>query len=308
MQVTRTYLQLTDPAQFQPAFGEFPEVSLAHVPIPPPKLYRHCYRTVGEAFHWRDRWDWTDDQITEHLVDPNIQLHVATRDGTLAGFYELRRVPDDDSVEIAYFGIVWAEFGRGLGKHLLSCAVRDAWGLGPKRVWVHTCTLDHARALPNYVARGFVPYKTEQYEVDDSTIAKPKFAIRFPRVKLDFQLTRKRKLIIAGIVLTPVLLFVVYTWSALAWSYADGERAGYVQKFSKKGWICKTWEGELAMVSIPGTMPEKFYFTVRDDAVAARINRNIGRRVALSYEQHKGVPMRCFGETEYFVTNVRVVE
>ena len=81
-----------------------------------------------------------------------------------------------------------------------------------------------------------------------------------------------------------------------------------MQKFSKKGWICKTWEGELAMVSIPGTMPEKFYFTVRDDAVAARINRNIGRRVALSYEQHKGVPMRCFGETEYFVTNVRVVE
>jgi N-acetylglutamate synthase-like GNAT family acetyltransferase len=308
MQATRTYLELTDPAQFQPAFGEFPEVTLAHVPIPPPKLYRHCYRTVGEAFHWHDRWAWSDDQITEHLVDPNIQLHVATRDGTLAGWYELRRVPEDDSVEIAYFGIVPAEFGRGLGKHLLSCAVRDAWALRPKRVWLHTCTLDHAHAMPNYVARGFVQYKTEQYEVDDSTIAKPKFAIRFPRVKLNFQLTRKRKLIIAGIVLTPVLLLVVYTWSALAWSYAEGERPGYVQKFSKKGWLCKTWEGELAMVSIPGTMTEKFYFTVRDDAVAARINSSIGRRVALSYEQHKGVPLRCFGETEYFVTNVRVVE
>ena len=131
MKVTRTYLQLTDPTQFKTAFGDFPEISLAHVPIPPPKLYRHCYRTVGEAFHWRDRWNWTDDQITEHLVDPNIQLYVATRDGNLAGWYELRRVPEDNSVEIAYFGIVAAEFGRGFGKHLLSCAVRDAWALHP---------------------------------------------------------------------------------------------------------------------------------------------------------------------------------
>ena len=166
MKVRRTYLQLTDPAQFQPAFGEFPDVSLAHVPDPPAKLYRHCYRTVGEAFHWRDRWDWSDEQIAAHLADPNIQLYVATRDGTLVGWYELRRVPEDDSVEIAYFGIVAAEFGRGYGKHLLSCAVRDAWALEPRRVWLHTCTLDHPNALPNYVARGFTPYRTEVYEVD----------------------------------------------------------------------------------------------------------------------------------------------
>ncbi|HEV8305624.1 MAG TPA: hypothetical protein VGQ25_11715, partial [Gemmatimonadales bacterium] len=223
-------------------------------------------------------------------------------------WYELRRVPEDASVEIAYFGIVPAEFGRGFGKHLLSCAVRDAWALGPKRVWLHTCTLDHPNALPNYVARGFTPYKAEEYEVPESTIRTPKTAIRFPRVNLNFQLTRKRKLLIAAIVLTPLLLFVVYTWSALAWSYSQGERAGYVQKFSKRGWVCKTWEGELAMVSIPGTMPEKFYFTVRDDAVAHRINGAMGKRVSLSYEQHKGVPLRCFGETEYFVTNVKVVE
>jgi len=91
-------------------------------------------------------------------------------------------------------------------------------------------------------------------------------------------------------------------------SYSQGERAGYVQKFSKKGWICKTWEGELAMVSIPGTMPEKFYFTVRGDAVAARINVTLGQRVALTYAQHKGVPTSCFGETEYFVQDVRIVE
>jgi len=169
MQVTRTYLQLTDPAQFQPAFGEFPEVSLAHVPIPPPKLYRHCYRTVGEAFHWRDRWDWTDEEIRTHLGQPEITLHVARRGGALAGWYELRRVPEDGSVEIAYFGLVPGAIGQGLGKHLLSCAVRDAWALGPSRVWLHTCTLDHPHALPNYEKRGFARYKTETYEVNFPT-------------------------------------------------------------------------------------------------------------------------------------------
>ena len=118
----------------------------------------------------------------------------------------------------------------------------------------------------------------------------------------------KRQLILSGVIAAPILLFVLYTWSALAWSYSEGERAGYVQKLSKKGWLCKTWEGELAMVSIPGTAPEKFLFSIRDDAVAERINASLGRRVALTYEQHKGVPTTCFGETEYFVIAVKVVE
>ena len=126
-------------------------------------------------------------------------------------------------------------------------------------------------------------------------------------LKLNFQLTRKRKLIIAGILLTPILLFALYTWSALQWSYAEGERTGFVQKFSKKGWLCKTWEGELSMVSMPGTNPEKFYFTVRDDQVAQHINQSLGRRVALSYQQHVGVPTTCFGETEYFVVAVKIL-
>ena len=125
---------------------------------------------------------------------------------------------------------------------------------------------------------------------------------------MTFTLTRKYKLIIAAVVLVPVALFVAYTWSALKWSYSSGERAGYVQKFSKKGWICKTWEGELAMVSLPGAMPEKFYFTVRDDSIAARINQSLGKRVALVYQQHKGLPTSCFGDTEYFVADVKVVE
>ena len=125
---------------------------------------------------------------------------------------------------------------------------------------------------------------------------------------MNFTLTRKTKLIIAAVVLVPIVLFALYTWSALTWSYSKGERAGYVQKFSKKGWICKTWEGELAIVSIPGTMSEKFYFTVRIDSVAARINQSLGKRVALTYQQHIGIPTSCFGDTEYFVVDVKAVE
>jgi hypothetical protein len=105
-----------------------------------------------------------------------------------------------------------------------------------------------------------------------------------------------------------VIVFGLYTWAALTWSYSSGERAGYVQKFSRKGWVCKTWEGELALVSIPGTMSEKFYFTVRDDSVAAHVNETMGKRVAVVYHQHMGVPTRCFGDTQYFVIGVRSVE
>jgi GNAT superfamily N-acetyltransferase len=166
VRATRTFLQLQEPGQFRPAFGAFPDVTIARVPEPDPGLYRACYRTVGAAFHWRDRFDWTDVEIRCHLADPAISFFLARRGPAVAGYYELRRVAEDGSVEIAYFGIVPGEYGRGLGKHLLSCAVRDAWALRPRRVWLHTCTLDHPSALPNYIARGFIPYKTETYEVD----------------------------------------------------------------------------------------------------------------------------------------------
>lgn len=171
MRVTRTYLELSAAGQFRPAFGDFPDFQLERVPHPSPALYRECYRTVGAAHRWRDRWDWSDEEIRAHLADPSITFHVGTRAGALAGYYELRRVAGDDSVEVAYFGLVPEALGRGLGKHLLSCAVRDAWAVrpAPRRVWLHTSTLDHPNALPNYVARGFVPYKTEQYEVDSVT-------------------------------------------------------------------------------------------------------------------------------------------
>src|SRR6266542_3263191 len=105
-----------------------------------------------------------------------------------------------------------------------------------------------------------------------------------------------------------VALGAAYFWATLSWSYAAGERAGWLQKFSRKGWICKTWEGELAMVNLPGAMPEIFAFTVRDDAVAARLNESLGQRVVLKYEEHRGVFTRCFGETGYFVTGVRPLD
>jgi GNAT superfamily N-acetyltransferase len=166
MLVTRTYLHMQHPRQFRPGFGPFPDFSVRRVSDATPALYRVLYRTVGEHYHWRDRWDWTDEQLTSHLGSHDIALFVAERAGQLAGFYELRSVRDDDSVEIAYFGLAPGSLGQGLGKHLLSYAVIDAWGMKPQRVWLHTCTLDHPAALPNYTARGFVPYRTEQYEVD----------------------------------------------------------------------------------------------------------------------------------------------
>ncbi len=102
--------------------------------------------------------------------------------------------------------------------------------------------------------------------------------------------------------------FAAYCWIALHWSYSEGERAGFMQKLSHKGWLCKTWEGELSLVALPGAAPEKFLFTVRDEAVAQQINASVGQRVALNYEQHKGLPTSCFGETEYFVTAIKLVK
>jgi hypothetical protein len=106
-----------------------------------------------------------------------------------------------------------------------------------------------------------------------------------------------------------ILIGVValYVVAEMNWSYSTGERAGWIQKFSRKGWLCKTWEGEMAMVTMPGTVPEKFAFTVRDGRVVEQINQSMGRRVALSYEQKKGLPSSCFGDTEYWITGVRVL-
>jgi hypothetical protein len=105
-----------------------------------------------------------------------------------------------------------------------------------------------------------------------------------------------------------VLLAAAYFWLALRWSYSSGERAGWVQKFSHKGWVCKTWEGELALVSLPGSSVEKFYFTVHNDAVAKEVATATGKRVTLHYEEKVGLPTSCFGETRYFVTGVTATQ
>lgn len=108
-----------------------------------------------------------------------------------------------------------------------------------------------------------------------------------------------------GSIAVVVALFALYVYIALSWSYSTGDRAGFMQKISSKGWICKTWEGELSLVALPGAAPEKFYFTVRDEAVAKQVEAAMGQRVTLQYEQHKGLPSSCFGETDYFVTAVK---
>ena len=115
------------------------------------------------------------------------------------------------------------------------------------------------------------------------------------------------KFVVLPLVVIAALLGV-YLWAALSWSYSSGERAGWVQKLSNKGWVCKTWEGELAMVSVPGTAPEKFSFTIWDEATANKVTQVVGKRVALHYEEKVGLPGSCFGETRYFVTGVTVSE
>ncbi len=108
------------------------------------------------------------------------------------------------------------------------------------------------------------------------------------------------------LVVLPIAGFAAWTYITLHFSYSAGERAGYVQKISRKGWLCKTWEGELSMPTQPGIVPQIFAFSVQEDSVAQKLSQAAGQRVTLTYEQHRGVPTNCFGETEYFVTGVQI--
>lgn len=113
---------------------------------------------------------------------------------------------------------------------------------------------------------------------------------------------------IAAVLIAVVLLVAGYFLLVFNWSYSEGERAGWIQKFSSKGWLCKTWEGEMAMVSMPGSMSEKFLFTVWDEATAEQVNKLMGKRVSLHYEEKVGIPTSCFGETRYYATKITAVE
>jgi hypothetical protein len=115
------------------------------------------------------------------------------------------------------------------------------------------------------------------------------------------------KVLVAALVIVPLSAIALWSVIAMSFTYSSGDRTGYVQKISRKGWLCKTYEGEIAMVNLPGQIANTFQFSVRDDSIAALISASQGQRVSLTYEQHKGLPSSCFGETEYFVTGVRVL-
>lgn len=114
-------------------------------------------------------------------------------------------------------------------------------------------------------------------------------------------------MLITVVVAAPIVVFALWATITLHYTYSRGQRAGYLLKVSKKGWLCKTWEGELQLIAIPGTAPEKFAFTTRSDSVAELLNKYNGNHVVVDYDQHKGVPTSCFGETQYFVGGVRPV-
>ena len=144
-------------------------------------------------------------------------------------------------------------------------------------------------------------YPERGYNTDDVA------ALRSEPPKKSFRRRHWGKLLIATIVLIPLVGITLWTAIALGYSYSSGERVGYLNKFSRKGWLCKTYEGEISMVNLPGQLAGTFQFTVRDDSIAALINKAQGQRVAVSYTQHKGLPTSCFGETDYFVKGVKVL-
>ena len=165
--VTRTYLALENPAQFRgstraPDAGDVRLVR--HDPCPV-AVYRRLYKEVGEDWYWHDRLEWSDEDLEAYLAKPNVRVWEAMVGEQSAGYFELVRQPDD-AVEIAYFGLRPSFMGKGLGGWLLTRAVEESWRLGARTVWLHTCTLDSEHALPNYLARGFTPYKRERLEVD----------------------------------------------------------------------------------------------------------------------------------------------
>jgi GNAT superfamily N-acetyltransferase len=162
--VTRTYLEMLSPEELRPATLAEPAPRIERIEHCSVEFFRFLYRQVGEAYHWTDRLRWSDERIRAHLATPGVSLWVMSWEGAPAGYFELRE-HEDRSAEIAYFGLLPDFIGRGWGKFLLTQAAHAAWQLGPTRVWLHTCTLDHPAALPNYLRRGFRPTRKEVYEV-----------------------------------------------------------------------------------------------------------------------------------------------
>lgn len=162
IEVLRTYLEMTSPADLVTEGAPDPAARLELVQDCPWHFYRYLYVEVGRQYHWRDRLSWSETQFREHLAGPSAIWLLSVR-GAPAGYFELRG-HEDRSIEIAYFGLLPEFVGQGLGKFLLTRAVEEAWARGPGRVWLHTCSLDHPGALPNYLKRGFRKVGEERYQ------------------------------------------------------------------------------------------------------------------------------------------------
>ena len=162
---TRTYLEMKEPQQLVHAALPDAEWRVEHMRDCAPEFWRFLYAEVGHDYHWVDRLPWSIDEIRAYIADPTISIWLLMVWSSPAGYFELRQ-DSDGSVELVYFGLLRHFHGRGLGGHFLTQAVQHAWALGANRVWVHTNTLDHEAALPNYLKRGFKVFKTESFLID----------------------------------------------------------------------------------------------------------------------------------------------
>jgi GNAT superfamily N-acetyltransferase len=163
-QAVRTYLEMHEAAELSGAEAPSSDALIERMEQCPPAVWRHLYTEVGREYHWVDRLASTDQEIADYLSDPALELWILRVKGETAGYFELRR-HDDGAIEIAYFGLLPAFTGQGLGKFMLTAAVERAWARGANRVWLHTSSLDHSSALSNYLARGFSIWKQQTYDV-----------------------------------------------------------------------------------------------------------------------------------------------
>ena len=171
-QSTRTYLEMRHPSELKPAAAPAERPRIERVANCPPAFWRFLYSEVGRHYHWFDRLPWTDEQIRRYLDDEAVTLYVMWVDGVPAGYFELR-IDAERAVEIVYFGLMDQFTGRGLGGYMLGEAATIAWSMGASRVWLHTNTLDHPAALPNYQKRGFRIVATEVYDIETGAILAP---------------------------------------------------------------------------------------------------------------------------------------
>jgi GNAT superfamily N-acetyltransferase len=164
-EVTTYYLELCSPEEIRPRPARIEGLQVIKAELPSPELQRFLYQSVGSRWNWYEKAGWSDSQWREYAHNPSLHTWVAYLKGTPAGYFQLEVQPEAN-VEIAYFGLMPQFIGMGLGGHLLTCALEEAWRLGAGRVWVHTCSLDSPAALANYLARGMQLYKTQTSTVE----------------------------------------------------------------------------------------------------------------------------------------------